>query len=128
MPFGLHRRRTDQDNEKDSDDATSFRRRTTLQFGASNAQRSIGGLEEDRFSSYNGLMTWEKFKSFLQEKFPAHVYPDLDPEFSMRLIDDYFVVEIPEKLTDIRQDDRKALQKLRDKGQSSRRRGQSPPG
>jgi hypothetical protein len=83
MPFGIHRRRTNRDDD-DSDDAGSFRRRGTFQFGTT--PRPTAELEEDKFSSYNGLMTWEKFKGFLQEKFPAEEYPDLDPEFSMRRV------------------------------------------
>lgn len=85
MPFGIHRRRTKQDDD-DSDGDVSIRRRTTFQFGAGAAQEATIELEEDTFSSYNGLMTWEKFKGFLQEKFPADQYSGLDPEFSMRFV------------------------------------------
>jgi len=68
MPFGISRRRTKQDDDSD-DDAGSFRRRGTLQFGTT--PKPTVELEEDKYSSYNGLMTWEKFKKLLQEKFPA---------------------------------------------------------
>lgn len=83
MPLVIHRRRTNRD-EDDSDDTVSLRRRTTIQFGT--AQKATVELEEDKFSSYNGLMTWEKFRGFLQEKFPVDEFPNLDPEFSMRRV------------------------------------------
>ncbi|EXJ80447.1 hypothetical protein A1O1_08592 [Capronia coronata CBS 617.96] len=101
----------------ESGDDRSLRRRNTRPYSAQGDEAPR--LQQDRYGVYNG-MTWAKLKGYLDAKFPKSKYPGL--EFKEQRLGDYWVFEVPELLTT---DDKKELEKLRDKSQT-RHPSQSP--